>query len=321
MRAFLLLFLVMLTACGTERAHPSQSFASWLEDFKSEAVQKNISPRVIAEAFDGVDTPNDEVLLLDHKQPEKTQSFDAYVTKIVSTQRIGEGKAHWQSHQALLGRIEARYGVPAPILLALWGIESKYGEHQGNFSVIESLATLAYDGRRSAFFREQLMGALIILQEEHKPADELVGSWAGAMGQIQFMPSSFLRFAVDFDGDGKKDIWNNDADALASMANYLSKKGWNGKEGWGMEVQLPPGKNWKNEKETLPLSQWQSLGVRSASGADLPQSEAVAHLVFPDSNYAIAFLVYNNYNILMDWNHSTYFATSAGLLADAIGKP
>jgi len=217
----------------------------------------------------------------------------------------------------LLAQIEENYGVPAPILLALWGIESNFGARQGSYSIIESLTTLAYDGRRSQFFRGELLNALQVMQEEHIAAKDLTGSWAGAMGQVQFMPSSFLKFAVDFDGDGKKDIWENDADALASMANYLHQQGWKPEIGWGIKVRLRKKvKDWKGDQ---PLKVWQKLVVR-ANGKPLPKNMPVAHLVLPDNDPDSAYLVFSNYNVLMDWNRSTYFATAVGALADAIAK-
>jgi membrane-bound lytic murein transglycosylase B len=213
--------------------------------------------------------------------------------------------------------------VPAPIILALWGVESHYGQRQGSYSIIESLTTLAYDGRRSTFFRKQLLDALKILQQEHMAAKDLTGSWAGAMGQTQFMPSSFLDFAVDFDGDGRKDIWQSNADALASIANYLHTKGWKANVGWGMEVQLPAGANyaqWKEQKDYKAFEEWNRLGVRGVGGANLPHMGTSARLVVPDNDTPIAFLVFPNYDIIMDWNHSIYFATAIGQFADAIGR-
>ena len=173
--------------------------------------------------------------------------------------------------------------VPAPVILSLWCLESNFGQHQGSYSIIESLATLAYDGRRAAFFRGELIKALWIMQDQHIPAGALTGSWAGAMGQTQFMPSSYLNFAVDFDGDGKKDIWNNDADALASIANYLHQKGWNPAVGWGFTVRIPEGLNTDRAamKDKYPMSYWRRLGLLKADGGKLPRTEEVARLIVP----------------------------------------
>jgi membrane-bound lytic murein transglycosylase B len=202
-------------------------------------------------------------------------------------------------------------------------VESNLGDNQGNFSVIESLATLAYDGRRSRFFREQLLDAFRILQDEDMSADELVGSWAGAMGQTQFMPFNFLKFAVDFDGDDRRDIWNSDADALASIANYLHSKGWSRKTGWGVEVAIPDSEDMEAlrlEKGEHSLKEWRKRGFLRSDGKKLPRTGLRAHLIIPDDAVSTAYLAFPNYNILMDWNHSIYFATTIGLLADAIGK-
>jgi membrane-bound lytic murein transglycosylase B len=314
----LVLLLSLLAACATQ----AQRFQAWLADFKQEAAAQGISQAVLDDAFAGMDAPSENVLALDRRQPEKTKSFPDYLGGLVTKKKIAEGKAKWQSHREMLQRIETAYGVPAPILLALWGIESNYGERQGNFSITESLATLAFDGRRSQFFREQLLDALRIMQDEHIEANDMTGSWAGAMGEIQFMPSSFLSFAVDADGDGKKDIWHNDADALASMANYLHQKGWNPEAGWGVQVQLPLGlsRDWQNMKDPRQRAGWQRLGIRLMNGADLPQNMPSSRLILPDNNPSVAFLAFSNYNVIMSWNRSTYFATSVGLLADAIGK-
>jgi membrane-bound lytic murein transglycosylase B len=251
------------------------------------------------------------VVELDHKQPEKTKTFTEYLKNAVTAKRIADAKDRWQDNKAILRKVEAKYHVEPQILLALWCVESHFGERQGNYSTIQALATLSYDGRRSQFFRTELLNALKIMQDENIAAKDLTGSWAGAMGQVQFMPSSFLNFAVDFDGNGKKDIWESNADALASMANYLHSKGWEHKQGWGVEVTLPPTKddiviNWQAEK----------------ADKNLPNSELIAHLVVPDGDAgdSPAYLAYPNYDIIMDWNHSIYFATSVGLLADGIAK-
>ncbi len=320
MRVIVFLFCVMLG--GPVFAEQTQSFSSWLDDFRHEALEKGISQDVLADAFSGIEEPSDDIIEHDQTQPEKTKSFLEYLSGFRTEKKIAAAQEHWQAHKALFARLKKTYGVPVPILLALWGVESNFGERQGSYSIIESLTTLAYDGRRSQFFRKELLDALTILQQEHKPAEELTGSWAGAMGQIQFMPSSFLAFAVDFDGDGKKDIWNSDDDALASMANYLHQKGWDAGSGWGVEVQLPDSDNedWDAIRDAKSLREWRKLGVRAMDGKSLPATVQTARLVLPDNDPEVAYLVFSNYDAIMDWNHSTYFATSVGLLADAIGN-
>ncbi len=314
----LLLILISFPAFAEQ-----QGFDDWLADLKREALSRGIDAEVVDDAFDKVDEPSGDIVALDHKQPEHTQTFTEYSEGVLTARRIKAAKEAYYKHRKILKRVEAKYHVPAPILIALWSVESNLGEHQGDYSVIESLATLAYDGRRSQFFRGQLFDALRILQDEDMSADELTGSWAGAMGQTQFMPSNFLKFAVDFDGEGKRDIWNNDADALASIANYLHSKGWNHKAGWGMAVALPDSEDveaLRLEKSEHTLKEWNKRGFRQVNGKRLPRTATRAHLVVPDDAVSTAYLAFPNYNILMDWNHSIYFATTVGLLADAVGK-
>jgi membrane-bound lytic murein transglycosylase B len=301
---------------------PTAAFAAWIADFKREALAKGISQPVLDDAFAGVIQPSDSILERDHTQPEKTKSFPQYLANFLKQKRIDAAREQWDSRRELLAQVEKAYGVPAPVLLALWQTESNFGKVQGKFSIVESLATLAYDGRRSAFFRKELLDALIILQQQHMPSKDLTGSWAGAMGQVQFMPSSFLTFAVDFDGDGKKDIWNNDGDALASMANYLHSKGWDASGKLCFRVRVPQGADavsWAESKEWHTLKAWQKLGLRRANGARL-KGDKEARLVMPDNDPADAYLAYANYDVIMDWNHSTYFATAVSLLADAIAQ-
>jgi membrane-bound lytic murein transglycosylase B len=303
--------------------HDTSAFKAWVTAFKQEALAKGISQAVVDNAFADITAPSDEVLQRDQTQPEKTKTFAMYIKGFTSEKKVDAAREQWQSHASVLKEIEKAYGVPAPILLALWQTESRFGESQGSFSIVESLATLAYDGRRSAFFRKELLNALLILQQEHMDPHALTGSWAGAMGQVQFMPSSFLAFAVDFDGDGKKDIWNNDADALASMANYLHTKGWDETMGWGFHVRLPLTDNipaWAASHEGASLKQWQKRGLRRSNGAKLPNLPYNMRLVVTDADTSDGYLVTSNYDVIMDWNHSIYFATAVNLLADAIVK-
>jgi membrane-bound lytic murein transglycosylase B len=298
-----------------------ESYAQWIADFKREALASGVSPLVLDNAFADVTAPLDDVLRLDQTQPEKTKTFDQYIKSFLTDARLNAALEQWDTHAQVLSDVQKTYGVPAPILLALWQTESRFGEHQGNFSIVSALATLAYDGRRSAFFRKELMNAMLILQQEHIDAHMLTGSWAGAMGQVQFMPSSFLAYAVDFDGDGRKDIWNSDADALASMANYLSTKGWDGQVTWGVHVDVPEGgpvDAWVQSKEKHSIQEWRKMGIRGADGKRLPRLKYDVRLVMPDSNPSQAYLVTKNYDVLMDWNRSVYFATAVGLEADAI---
>ena len=297
-------------------------FDAWLKTFRQDAITKGIPVAVVDSSLTGV-APIPRVLELDRRQPETTLTFDEYITRVVNPGRIESGRARLQEHRDLLARVSQTFGVQPRFIVALWGIETDFGRLTGNFSIISALATLAYDGRRSAFFREELLNALRIVAKGHVAAQELRGSWAGAMGQSQFMPSTYLAYAVDFDGDGKADIWTSRADVFASAANYLSKVGWRGDETWGREVRLPPGFDRAmvdHNKVQKPLTEWQSLGVRRLDGGDLPARDLTASVIQPGGAEGPSFLIYNNYRVLLRWNRSLYFATAVGFLADRIGE-
>lgn len=321
---YLLLFCLPLAgACAQvspEETHGG--FAEWLSAFKEEARQSGISNEIFDDAFANVE-PLERVLELDRKQPESTLTFERYLANALPPVRIERANEKMSEHGPLLREIGEKYGVPPRYIVALWGMETDFGDNTGSFSVIESLATLAYDGRRSDFFRKELLNALRILQEGHITASAMDGSWAGAMGQCQFMPSSFLNFAEDHDGDGRRDIWQTQEDVFASIANYLSKSGWNAEEGWGREVDLPAGfdTSLADIAQARPLAEWRRLGVRKPGGGDLPGGDRQASLIFPsDRERQQAYLVYSNYKVLLKWNRSRYFATAVGMLADQIGE-
>src|SRR6201994_4135664 len=224
------------------------------------------------------------VIELDRKQPERTMTFAEYLDKVVTAQRMDGGRRELAENRVLLEGIWRRYNVEPRFVVALWGIESDFGKVMGNYAVVSSLATLAYDGRRSSYFRGELISALRILDQGHIRTDNMMGSWAGAMGQCQFMPSTFLGYAVDYDGDGRKDIWNDRADALASIANFISRLGWRGGEGWGREVMLPAGFDTSSSglEVKRPTGEWSRLGVRSIDAGPLGLREGEASLVMPD---------------------------------------
>jgi membrane-bound lytic murein transglycosylase B len=294
-------------------------FAEWVRALKVEAQSRGIDSALLERAFENVE-PLPRVLELDRKQPEFTMSFEEYASRIVSPARVESGRQKMAQHRETLESVSAQYGVPSRYLVALWGIETQYGKQTGGFNVIESLATLAFDGRRSRYFREELLNALQIVQEGHIPLAEMKGSWAGAMGQCQFMPSSFLSYAVDADGDGRKDIWNTEADVFASAANYLARSGWRREERWGRPVRLPKefDGGMAEITKTKSLDRWTAMGVRRANGGILPAGSMEGAIVLPDGNGGPAYLVYDNFRVIMKWNRSTYFATSVGLLADAL---
>ena len=295
-------------------------FPTWLAALRKEAVERGLPPAVVEHSLSEV-APIARVLELDRRQPETTITFDQYIARVVNAARVEAGRARLQEHQDVLARVKRQFGVQPRFIVALWGIETDFGRLTGNFSVIAALATLAYDGRRSAFFREELFNALKIVAQGHISAQEMRGSWAGAMGQSQFMPSSYLAYAYDFDGDGRADIWNSQADVFASAANYLSKIGWRGDETWGREVRLPADFDRAlidHTKVQKPLPEWQALGVRRADGGDLPGKDISASIIQPGGADGPSFLIYNNYRVLLRWNRSLYFATAVGFLADRI---
>ncbi len=294
-------------------------FAEWLKALRTEALTLGISQATLQSSLEDVALIA-RVIELDRNQPEFTLTFKQYLERVVPSSRVATGRKLFFEHQDLLLRIGRKYGVQPRFIVALWGIETDFGRNTGGFSVISALITLAYDGRRSEFFRGELLNALQIIDDGHITPVRMIGSWAGAMGQNQFMPSSFLNFAVDENGDGRRDIWNTKEDIFASTANYLSKSGWRDDQTWGRKVQLPD----RLDSSLVGLSVkkklgvWQQLGVRRADGSALPTRQLPASLVLPDGIKGPAFLVYNNYRTTLKWNRSTFFALAVGTLADGI---
>ena len=321
MAASAALFGALLAGGAMAQEEGAESFAEWRDGVRSEALELGIGAATFDAAFADVE-PIPRVIELDRSQPEVTLTFDQYVERVVPESRVAKGRKLLAEHRALLEPIGRKYGVPPRFIVALWGIETNFGQYLGGFPVIASLATLAYDGRRSAYFRQELLHALRILEDGHVTTDAMMGSWAGAMGQSQFMPSSFVNYAVDHDGDGKRDIWGTQGDVFASAANYLAQAGWRAGETWGRRVALPSGFDHAltglEVKKTL--AEWQALGLRRADGSDLPQADISGSVVLPGGEGGPAYLVYNNYRTIMRWNRSFYFATSVGLLADGIGR-
>lgn len=321
LRARCLALLVLASLGFAPPARAEAGFEAWRARFEADIQGEGLTSGVVQEALDSA-TFLPRVIELDQKQPESTVTFARYAERILSPDRIQRGRALYRQHQRLLERIAGEYGVPARYIVALWGIETNYGANTGGTEIISALATLAYEGRRADFFRQELVQALRVLDQGHISVHEMKGSWAGAMGQCQFMPSSFMRFAVDGNGDGRRDIWNSLPDVFASTANYLAQSGWKSGEHWGREVRLPARArpDWVGLDTQRPLSEWARLGVLLRDGSALPARDDLdASLVQPDGPGGRAFLVYDNYRVVMKWNRSTYFATTVGLLADRLG--
>ena len=304
------------------------AFSDWLAELKAEARNRGISQATLESAFRGLEAPIDRVLELDRRQPEFRLSFWRYLGNAVTEERVELGRAFLAAHRDLLQEVAAQYGVQPRFLIAFWGLETNYGSNFGSYPVIHALATLAYDPRRGDFFRGELFHALQIIDAGHIAASRMEGSWAGAMGHLQFMPSTFASYAIDGDGDGKRDIWNSLPDVFASAANFLSSLGWNGNETWGREVQLPGGFDYSLVSiETFPetrkpLAEWAALGVRAADGSPLPYSDQEAALLLPGGAEGPAFLVYENYRHILNWNRSILYAIAVGHLADRlVGEP
>lgn len=302
----------------------TNGFDAWLKAFRLEAAQKGISETTLVSAIDSI-IPIPRVIELDRKQPEFTQTFWKYLDSAVSEARVKDGAARLAANKDLLQKLEKKYGVPGRFLVAFWGLETNYGRNLGGFRVVTALATLAYDGRRSTFFRTELLNALSIIDKGHITADKMVGSWAGAMGQTQFMPSTFLRHAVDETGDGHIDVWSQTPDALGSGANYLRDLGWDGKWSWGREVRLPKGFDLTlasldsgAAETTKPLGSWAALGITRTDGKPLPKQDLKAALLLPAGVNGPAFLVYDNFRIILKWNRSISYALAIGHLSDRI---
>ena len=304
-------------AAPAERA--DLSFEDWKAELRAEALRKGISAQTLDRTLPGI-TFQPRVLELDRTQPELAQTVWTYLRRAISDQRISQGRVLLKKHAALLSRIESQYGVPGPVLVAFWGMETNYGSNFGGFSVLSALSTLAYDTRRSAFFRKELFDALAIIQAGHITPDKMIGSWAGAMGNMQFMPSTFRAYAVDGDGDGRIDVWNSLPDAFASAAHYLSSVGWRSGETWGQQVVLPAGFDPALADSDLrrSLAEWQASGVRGLNAPRAGVPTAALGLSLPAGLDGPAFLTGPNFRTIMVWNRSALYALAVGNIADQL---
>lgn len=296
-----------------------RDFASWLEDFRKDALARGISPTTLDAALGNVE-PLARVLELDQRQPEFVDTFLNYLERRVNARRITQGQEKLREHRALLDEVQRVYGVPPAILVAFWGLETNYGGFMGDMPTPAALATLAWDARRSTFFRGELLQALRIIDQGHIAAADMKGSWAGAMGQMQFMPSTFLAYAVDGEGDGRKDIWRSLPDAFHSGGNYLRRAGWRAGELWGREVRLPARFDYAQARLDVkrPVRVWAARGVTLPDGSPLPDSDQPGAILLPQGHAGPAFLVYRNFEVIMAWNRSINYALSVGHLADRL---
>lgn len=310
---------VLLLPLPLLAAEPEPDFSAWLSEFRVEAAAQGLSAATLDAALAGLQ-PIPKVLELDQRQPELVEPFWTYLDKRVTSQRVERGRALMKEHAALLAEVEARHGVPAAVLVAFWGLETRYGGYLGDFPTLGALATLAYDPRRAAFFRSELLHALRILDAGDATPAEMKGSWAGAMGQMQFMPGTYRKYALDGDGDGRRNLWTSLPDAFHSAAHFLRGLGWEPGQLWGREVRLPPDFTCEQAPpgQKRRVRDWAALGVTQADGAPLPASDMDAALLLPQGRAGPAFLIYRNFEIILGWNRSNHYALTVGILADRL---
>lgn len=298
----------------------SQTFEEWKQAFKSIALQNGIHSNTYNNTLGSI-TSDPEILKLDSSQPEFTRNIWDYLDNAISKSRLRNGNKLLKRHKSLFERIEVEYGVQRETIVAIWAMESDFGRNYGSKSVVRSLATLAHDGKRAEFAQTELLNALSIIQNHNIKSKNLVGSWAGAMGQAQFMPSSYLKYAVDYDGDGKIDLWKSLPDVFASIANFLSESGWRKGEDWGVEVRLPKDFDWKLNTSAYELRflQWKQLGVNSINARAFPYIQRLASLFIPAGRYGPVFLVTHNFHTIKRYNNSSSYALGVAQLSRLLG--
>ena len=320
----LILFITfyIFICINNSKAEDEKKFALWKTDLINDAKLMGVSEETLDKAFKDVKILT-EVIQLDQKQPEKTISFEDYNKRVNSKNRINSGKDMFVIHKDKLDKIAQEYNVQPRFIVAIWGIETSYGGYIGNFPIISSLVSLAFEGRRANFFRKELLNALKIMENEGIDLHLLKGSWAGAMGQSQFMPSSFIQYAQDFNKDGFKNIWENHEDIFASIAHYLHSHGWNKNRTWGREVIID-NKNINNinlnDLYDKPLTHWKAIGFKKKDGKNLPKVDINASLLMPDGINGKKFLVYGNFKTIKKYNNSNYYALSVGILSDGVKR-
>jgi membrane-bound lytic murein transglycosylase B len=299
------------------------SFENFIREFRATAIATGISPEVYDRATTGISF-NPRVQELNQQQPEFVRPIWEYLEGVITPQRIERGRDLMEEHAGLLRRLNAQYGVPPQILTAIWGIETNYGRSLGSFNMVEALANLAFAGPRAEYGRRELLAALRMAQQQHIDPASMSSSWAGAFGQTQFIPTTFLKYAVKDQGIGPIDLWDSVADALASTANYLQQSGWQAGEPWGEEVRLPDDFPYASADTAIrkPVSEWRQMGVQAMPGQELPSDDQMAAILLPAGHRGPAFMVFNNFNALLTYNSAVSYALAVGLLADRlIGLP
>jgi len=332
---FGIFFALIAAAIALPARAATPEFEAFLASVRADALAQGISAATLDRALAGIE-PIERIIQRDRNQAEFTLTLDTYMSRVVTEQNVARGRTLEARHRDLLSRVAAAYHVQPRFILAIWGMETRFGAIETSTPVIPALATLAFDNRRPAYFRGQLIAALRMIDKGYIDLATMTGSWAGAMGQVQFMPDSYLNFAVDFDGDGKRDIWHSTADVFASIANYLSTNGWRDDETWGRRVQVPraladrladmrdpDAKGCRAARElTTPkmLPEWQTMGVRRADGGPLPTRALLAQIVTLDGAGGVSFAVYQNYKSILAYNCAHLYAITVGTLADRIGE-
>ena len=315
--------VALFLLAGPAAAQDDARFRAFIDSFRAEALAEGVSAETYDRAMSDL-TPSERVVRANNNQPEFTRPVWEYIEGAVSQRRLDQGREEIAANAQLFERLEREYGVPREVLTAIWAMESNFGAIKGDHNLFQALATLAYDGRRQNYGRSQLIAALKISQQEGIAPSEMTGSWAGAFGHTQFIPTTFLAYGVDGDGDGVRDLWNSHQDALASAANYLSRSGWRAEHDWGTEVRLPQDFNYAlaNSDAERSIDTWASMGVTKISGEPLEPSEAEAEIILPAGSAGPAFLVTDNFGAIMAYNPATSYALAIAYLSDGLrGRP
>jgi membrane-bound lytic murein transglycosylase B len=312
-------FAAAIPAVLASPAWAADGFQGFLAGVRAEGLRSGIAPSTLDHALSGLQ-PNQKVLDHYNHQPEFTLSWAQYRALVVTDQRATNGRAAVRQNAAIIQAVHNRYGVDDGVVVGIWGLESSFGQKTGDYPVIQALATLAWQTKRAAFFRSELIAALRILDSGDITPVRMTGSYAGAMGQPQFMPTSYLRYAVDFEGNGRRDIWGSKADTLASIANYLANAGWRSGPGWGEQITVPPNfdPGMAGRDNRRPLADWSRMGVRRLNGSALGNTSVQAAVLLPDGVAGEAFLAYPNFAAIRRYNPSDYYAIAVGLIGDAV---